>query len=341
MAKKKFTDAAIKRIPTPKTGRIEYWDSLTPGFGLRITDKGRRSWVLMTRAYEPKTGKRTLARFTLGAYPAMGLGAARKAAGAKLDEVSRDIEAGIDTRANRFALPVKVKARAIEDAVTEFFRLYVNPNLRERSAEQYRIAWYVHALPRWPGRAVDDIKRSDVITLLDEIVGGSGLVEVGKTFPVTGRVKLPGLRQRVIGDAILRRDQLATICRRQALQVVVAVQFIEIDGRDHRVLAIRPITGPVVAVEEAINVGFAVCLDPFLIDDAAKAVEARIGVSAVGVNQPHIGRAVMFADDRVQAQVFVARHVVPVELQRIDLVQLAAERSVAERQHPAVGIRDG
>jgi len=182
MAKKKFTDAAIKRIPTPKTGRIEYWDSLTPGFGLRITDKGRRSWVLMTRAYEPETGKRTLARFTLGAYPAMGLGAARKAAGAKLDEVSRDIEAGIDTRANRFALPVKVKARAIEDAVTEFFRLYVNPNLRERSAEQYRIAWYVHALPRWPGRAVDDIKRSDVITLLDEIVAAGKPIAANRTL---------------------------------------------------------------------------------------------------------------------------------------------------------------
>ena len=166
-----FTVAAIEKLKSPKSGenRTEYWDLSFPGFGIRITNKGRKSWVLMTRAYKPETGKKTLARFTLGTYPLMGLGDARAVATAKLDEISGDAKEGIDTRRKFVAPPVKAKARAIEDAVAEFFRLHVAGNLRDSTAEQYRIALYVHTLPRWQGRTIDDIQRSDVISLLDEI----------------------------------------------------------------------------------------------------------------------------------------------------------------------------
>ncbi len=182
MARKKFTDAAVKRFPTPKSGRVEHWDSLTPGFGIRITDKGRRSWVMMTRAFDPNQGKKTLARFTLGTYPLMSLSDARKAAGAKLDEISNDIEAGIDTRQKRATPPLKAKSRAIDDAVAEFFRLHVAPNLRASTAEQYRIAWEVHILPRWAGFSIDEIKRSDIVTLLAEIVAEGKPVSANRTL---------------------------------------------------------------------------------------------------------------------------------------------------------------
>ncbi len=179
-----FTAAAIDELKSPKPGaaRAEYWDLSFPGFGIRITDKGRRSWVLMTRAYNPKKSKRTLGRFTLGTYPPMGLGGAREAAAAKLDEISKDTEKGIDTRKKRSAPPVKAKARAIEDAVAEFFRLYVVSNLRESTAAQYRVAWYVHTLPRWEGRTVDDIRRSDVISLLDEIKADGKPIAANRTL---------------------------------------------------------------------------------------------------------------------------------------------------------------
>ena len=181
MPKIKLTDLSVKRLKSAAKPQTDYWDSLVPGFGIRITDKGRKSWVLMTRVFNPAKGKKTLARFTLGTYPLMGLGAARKAAAAKLDEVSRDAAAGIDTRATR-PPPVAVKARTIEDAVAEFFRLYVVTRVRAGTAEQYRIAWYVHTLPRWARRTVDDIKRSDIITLLDEIVADGKPIAANRTL---------------------------------------------------------------------------------------------------------------------------------------------------------------
>src|SRR5215472_12493755 len=31
------------------SGRVEYWDSQLPGFGLRISESGRKTWVAMYR----------------------------------------------------------------------------------------------------------------------------------------------------------------------------------------------------------------------------------------------------------------------------------------------------
>ncbi len=181
MPKKKLTDLGVKRLKSPGKPQTDYWDSLTPGFGIRVTDKGRKSWVMMTRVFNQDKGKKTLARFTLGTYPAMNLAAARKAGAAKLDEVTQGNESGIDTRAKR-PPPTLVKARTIEDAVAEFFRLYVKTNLRAGTAEQYRIAFDVHALPRWEGRTIDDIHRSDIITLLDEIVAAGTPIAANRTL---------------------------------------------------------------------------------------------------------------------------------------------------------------
>ena len=186
MPKLKLTDLAVKKLKPPQKPQVDYWDLLISGFGVRVTNRGRKSWILMARAYNAEKGKKTLARFTLGTYPAMSLGDARKAAGAKLDQVAQDVEVGIDTREaskpKALPVPVKVKGRTLEETVAEFFRLYVGPNLRESTAEQYRIAWYVHALPCWPGHAIDDIKRSDLITLLDEIVAAGKPIAANRTL---------------------------------------------------------------------------------------------------------------------------------------------------------------
>ena len=86
MARKKLTDAAVERFKAPKSGRVEYWDAMLPGFGLRITDKGAKSWVVMYRV------RGRLRRLTLGSYPAISLKDARREAG----EAMREAAAGND-----------------------------------------------------------------------------------------------------------------------------------------------------------------------------------------------------------------------------------------------------
>ena len=59
------------KMRAPASGRVEYFDTLLPGFGLRVTAGGAKSWIVMTRVH----GK--LKRVTLGRYPALGLADAR------------------------------------------------------------------------------------------------------------------------------------------------------------------------------------------------------------------------------------------------------------------------
>ena len=56
----RLTQRAVETLKPPATGRVEYWDSHLPGFGLRISETGRKTWVVMYRV----GGK--LVRETLG-----------------------------------------------------------------------------------------------------------------------------------------------------------------------------------------------------------------------------------------------------------------------------------
>ena len=91
-----------RNVPTlPAAGaRTDYWDALLPGFGLRVTDTGTRSWTIRYRHH----GR--LWRLTLGHYPTVSLAAAREQgrnelrraglgqhpAGKKMAERARDTE---------------------------------------------------------------------------------------------------------------------------------------------------------------------------------------------------------------------------------------------------------
>jgi hypothetical protein len=67
-------------------GRIEYWDAALPGFGLRVTEKGAKSWTVLYRLH----GR--LRRSTLGGYPALPLAEARDRA----RDVLREVDKGND-----------------------------------------------------------------------------------------------------------------------------------------------------------------------------------------------------------------------------------------------------
>ena len=70
----KLTDRGLRALKPPAEGRIDYWDKDTPSFGLRLSQSGRRSWVVMYR----QGGRQR--RLTLGVYPTLGLADARQAA---------------------------------------------------------------------------------------------------------------------------------------------------------------------------------------------------------------------------------------------------------------------
>ncbi|MCZ6608217.1 MAG: Arm DNA-binding domain-containing protein [Alphaproteobacteria bacterium] len=83
----------------------DFWDTALPGFGFRLIDKGRKSWVLIYRT----RGRQR--RFTIGRYPALTLAEAREEARTALHA----IETGIDPaeQTHEFLIPNHKKSQLI------------------------------------------------------------------------------------------------------------------------------------------------------------------------------------------------------------------------------------
>lgn len=114
---RKFTDKYVDNLK-PKAERYEVWDAT--GLGLRVTSKGKKSWVTLYKLH----GKRNR-RLTHGRYPQMGLKEARQA---HLDAVA-EADKGNDPAAAKVAERVADRrAETVEELVDLYIRDYARPN---------------------------------------------------------------------------------------------------------------------------------------------------------------------------------------------------------------------
>ena len=70
MPRIKLTKTAIDELPIPPCDLV-YWDAALPGFGVKVTPKGRKVFILLYRtggAEAPEVYDRRIPRFTAGGY---------------------------------------------------------------------------------------------------------------------------------------------------------------------------------------------------------------------------------------------------------------------------------
>ena len=82
MPRNVLTPAFLRTVKPPMTGQVEHADAACPGLRLRLSRGGAATWLLGCR---DKAGKPR--RFTLGAFPAIGLAAARDLARQRREDV--------------------------------------------------------------------------------------------------------------------------------------------------------------------------------------------------------------------------------------------------------------
>ena len=172
----RFTDVGIRALK-PKEKRYTIWSDGNPGFGVRVTPKGKISWIYMY--YRPE-GYRMM---TLGNYPAMTLAQARKAYGAAQEEVEQKLDPGgrkvEKTLADRSAM-------TIMQLTDEYMERWSKPRKRSWRNDQHIIKKDV--LPKWGRKKAKDIKRRDVIKLLDDIVHRGALSQANHTQSLLSRL---------------------------------------------------------------------------------------------------------------------------------------------------------
>jgi integrase len=151
VAKKALSDAAVKRYKPPKTGQEDVFDMGYPGFALRVSYGGAKSWVFF---YWLGNRQR---RLTLGHYPSTSLGKARE----KWRKAKEDVSCGRDP--------------AHSDTTGDNFETVAREWLKRDQADNKSLGEVQRIvekemLPAWGHRSIKDVRRHDALVLVDAIV---------------------------------------------------------------------------------------------------------------------------------------------------------------------------
>ena len=159
----KLTDAKLRAIKPPATGRMELSDSERPGLRFRITATGSAKWLYQKQV---KGGARR--GFTLGSYPAISLSRARALA----LEIQVEAESGFDRvlAAEKSAEKEKATAltsRSVQEVLELYVRTYIDQELkpgqsREERKRQLRTHLAVHF-----HKPIEKLSRSDLQHIVD------------------------------------------------------------------------------------------------------------------------------------------------------------------------------
>ena len=175
----KITDLIVASTKPPETDRLEVWDAAVPGFGLRVTANGARSWIVALR----RPGSSHPVRIKLGEPGRMPLKAARRLAGEALDDPAAFFAA---------REPAKVERPQTFAALAEQFLLDRKTKrggrvLRDATLREYRRALDVYAKPLHH-MAVRDIRRADVAHLIRTVATARGAVTGMRTRAALSRL---------------------------------------------------------------------------------------------------------------------------------------------------------
>lgn len=156
MGRINLTDRFIKAQKAASPGsRNDFWDALVPGLGLRVTDQGNKSFVLLAR-YPLRPLNPT--RRSLGTYGRITLEEARLKAREWLSLIGRGIDPTIEERRQRAA--VRLQQANTFDVVAAAFLDRCAAKLAK--AGEARAIMAKEFLPRWQGRLVTEITPKEV-----------------------------------------------------------------------------------------------------------------------------------------------------------------------------------
>ncbi len=190
MPRLKLTKSSIDVLPTPSSDVI-YWDAAFPGFGLKVTPKGRKVFVFL---YRTGGAGSKLRKYTIGPYGRVTLHQARVAAqkvfAAKLE--------GRDLAAEKREARRRVVADRVEDLLETFILQHVSQN---RSAYEISRLLRREMGKPWSGRSIHEITKRDVVDVISAIEQRGAPGTANKTLKV-----IKTFLRWCVGRAVLDRS---------------------------------------------------------------------------------------------------------------------------------------
>jgi integrase len=184
----RLTQRAVETLKPPATGRVEYWDSHLPGFGLRVAGSGRKTWVAL--ALIPSVAEaRDRARESM-----------HKARAGKNPVAER----------RERELAAKIKAEALPDTfravAARYLERYAKKNTKPTTWRELQRQLEVDVFPKWGDRPIASITRQDVTVLLEAIADRGSPVQANRTL-----ARLKTLFKWVLDEELIPVDPSARV----------------------------------------------------------------------------------------------------------------------------------
>ena len=171
MPRIRLTKRAIDALRTPQTDAV-YWDAGFPGFGVKVTPKGRKVFVVL---YRTGGAGSKLRKYTIGPYGRVTLHRARIAAekvfAAKLE--------GRDPAAEKREAKRRVVADRVEDLLESFIAQRLSQN---RSGGEIARLLRREVGKAWICRSIHEISKRDVVEVISAIEQRGAPVAANKTL---------------------------------------------------------------------------------------------------------------------------------------------------------------
>jgi integrase len=239
MPRIRLTKSTIDALPTPISD-IVYWDAGYPGFGVKVTPKGRKVFVVL---YRTGGAGSMLRKFTIGPYGRVTLHQARVAAqkvfAAKLE--------GRDPAAEKREAKRRIVADRVEDLLETFIAQRLSQN---RSAKEVSRLLLREVGKTWRDRSIHEIRKRDVVEVVTAIVQRGAPIAANKTLKsiktflrwCVGRAVLdqspaegvPLPAKEVARDRVLNDQELAQVilaARKMADAYGDIVEFLALTGQ--------------------------------------------------------------------------------------------------------------
>lgn len=173
MPKTKLTAQSLLALSALEGQRTEYFDKELPGFSVRVTPSGGKTFSVLYRR-----GRR-LRRYTLGRYPVLGLSQARTLARKALAEAAMGGDPGARKIEER-------RAETFSELCREYLERYAKTRKRSWREDERRIQKSL--LPALGHRPVGEIRRVEVRSVLESIANRGAGIEANRTLALVRRI---------------------------------------------------------------------------------------------------------------------------------------------------------
>lgn len=175
MPRIRLSEAKLKNIKPPRTGRTEYTDQILPGLVFRITQTGLKSWSLLFRIAgeggESPTGyplRGRLRRITFGPYPLIPLAEAREKAREALEQADRGHNP-LEARRLEIAKTQRLREVTFQSVAEEFLEGHRKKNNKPNTYREAKSTLDRLVFPVIGAKPITEISRHELSALIDEL----------------------------------------------------------------------------------------------------------------------------------------------------------------------------